>query len=72
MYWVVLFCVLSYRFVVSMKNLDFDWPLFGWGYGLAPLAYTVLPAMASSLYIGSWQDKKNLDCVVGLSNIVGV
>ena len=46
-YWCVLFCILSYRFVVSIKNLDLDWPLSGWGYGLAPLVYTVISAMAS-------------------------
>ena len=28
---------LPYRFVVSIMTLDLDWPLSGWGYGLAPL-----------------------------------
>ena len=32
-YWCVLLCILSYRFVVSSKNVDLDlnWPLSGWG-----------------------------------------
>ena len=47
-YWCVLYCILAYyRFVVSIKNLDFDWPLSGWGYGPAPLVYTVILAMSS-------------------------
>ena len=46
-YWCVLFCILSYKFVVSIKNLDLDWPLSGRGYGLAHLAYTMISAMAS-------------------------
>ena len=41
-YWCVVFCILCYRFVVSMKNLYLDWPLSGWGCGLTPLAYTVI------------------------------
>ena len=32
-YCCVLFGILSYRFVVSIKNLDLDWPLSSWGYG---------------------------------------
>ena len=28
--------------MVSIKNLDLDGPLSSWGYGLAPLAYTVI------------------------------
>ena len=53
-HWCVLFCNLSYRFVVSIKNLDLDWPLPGWEDGLAPLAYTVISAMASSPYLWSY------------------
>ena len=34
-YWCVLFCILSYRFVVSIKILYLDWSLSGWGYGQA-------------------------------------
>ena len=71
-YWCVLFCILSYRLVVSIKNLDLDWPLSGSGYGLAPLAYTVISGMASSPYLWSCQDEKNPDCVMRLSHIVGV
>ena len=71
-YWCVLFCILSYRFVVSIKILDLDWPLSGWGYGMAPLAYIMISAMASSPYLWSYQDEKNVDCVMRLSNIVGV
>ena len=70
-YWCVFFCILFYRFVVSFRSLDSDWPVSGWGYGLAPLAYTVISAMASSLYLWSRQDAKNSDCIMGLSNIVG-
>ena len=71
-YWCVVFCILCYRFVVSMKNLYLDWPLSGWGCGLTPLAYTVISAMASSPYRWSCQDERNPDCVMRLSNIVGV
>ena len=45
-YWCVLFCILSCTFVVSIKNLDLDWSLSGWGYGLAPLAYTVVSVIS--------------------------
>ena len=68
----VLFCIFSPRFVVSIKNLDVDWPPSGWGHGLAPVVYTVISAMASSPYLWSCQDEKNPDCVMRLSNIVGV
>ena len=34
-YWCMLFCILSYGFVVSIKNSDVDWPLSSWGYGPA-------------------------------------
>ena len=71
-FWCVLFCILSYRFVASIKNLDLDWALSGWGYGLAPLAYSVISAMASSPYPWSCQDEKNPECIMRLSNIVGV
>ena len=71
-YWCVLFCIVSYSFVVSMKNLDLDWPLSGREYGLARLAYTVILAMASFPYLWSRQDEKNPNCVMRLSNIVGV
>ena len=78
-YWCVLFCILSYRFVVSINNLNLDWPLSGWGYGLvgdmdwtAPLAYTVISVVASSPYLWSCHDERNRDCVMRLSNIVGV
>ena len=53
-------------------NRYLDWPLSGWEYGLAPLAYTVISAMASSPYPWSRQDEKNPDCVMRVSNIVGV
>ena len=33
------FCVSFCIFMVSIKNLDLDWPLSGWGYG----DFTVLP-----------------------------
>ena len=36
------------------------------------LAYTVISAMAFSPYLWSCQDEKNPDCVMRLSNIVGV
>ena len=71
-YWCVLCCILFYTFVVSIKNLDLDWPLSRWAYGLAPLVYTVISAMASSLHLWSCQDKRNPDCVMRLSHIVGV
>ena len=48
---------------VSIKHLDLDWPLASWGYALAPLAYTVISAMASFPYFWSCQDEKDLDCV---------
>ena len=41
-YWCVLFCILSNRFVVSIKNLDLDWPLSGWRYGPARQASTLI------------------------------
>ena len=71
-YWCLLFCILSYSFMVSIKKLDLDCPLSGWGCGLARLAYTVILVMASSAYLWSCQDEKNPDCVMRLSNIWGV
>ena len=34
-HWCVLFCIFSYKLVVSIKNLDLDWPLSCLGYGPA-------------------------------------
>ena len=39
-YWRVLFCILSFRFMVSIKNLGLDWLLPHWGYGLAPSVFS--------------------------------
>ena len=71
-YWCVLFCILSCRFMVSIKNLDLDWPISNWGYGLAPSVHTVISAMAHSPYPWSCQHEKNPDCMMTLSNIVVV
>ena len=39
---------------------------------MALLAYIVILAMASSPYLCSREDEKNLDCIMGLSNIVAL
>ena len=57
----VLVCVVLHRFLEVCgiyQDFGFGLALSGWGYGLAPLAYTVISAMASCLYLWSCQDER--------------
>ena len=56
----VLFCIISYRFVVSIKNLDLDWPI--WGYRLAPFHLEIWTGTTMQLGCGLAQTLCTVRC----------
>ena len=52
MFLCVLLCIFSYIFVVSIKNLDLDWPLSGWGYGHLSDYHVLLSSIKCSNHEG--------------------
>ena len=69
----VLVYVVLHPFLCGIyQEFGFGLAPFRLGIWIGPLAYAVISAMASSPYLWSCRDEKSPDCVMRLSDIVGV